>query len=111
MGFTKPNLPDVDPDTFMQEPLMERMRLLATDWVDNGFGSPKMVHTIYIAKLVFLYALGGVVVATLTSGLSILHALQWWNQPIVYQKFVFAKARGDMARDLHATPRDPAASG
>ena len=28
-----------------------------------------MVHTIYIVKLVFFYALGGVVVATLTSGL------------------------------------------
>ena len=69
MGFTKPDLPDVDPDTFMQKPLMERMRILATDWVDNGFGSPRMVHTIYIAKLVFFYALGGVLVATLTSGL------------------------------------------
>ena len=63
MGFTKPDFPDVDPDTFMQKPLMERMRILATDWVDNGFGSPKMVHTIYIAKLVFSYALGGVLVA------------------------------------------------
>ena len=28
MGFTKPDLPDVDPDTFMQKPLMERMRIL-----------------------------------------------------------------------------------
>ena len=72
MGFTKPDLPDVDPDTFMQKPLMERMRILATDWVDNGFGSPKMVHTIYIAKLVLLYALGGILVATLTSGLPFL---------------------------------------
>jgi acyl-CoA synthetase (AMP-forming)/AMP-acid ligase II len=35
----------------------------------NGFGSPRMVHTIYIAKLVIFYALGGVLVATLTSGL------------------------------------------
>ena len=69
MGFTKPDLPDVDPDTFMQKPLMERMRILATDWVDNGFGSPRMVHTIYIAKLVLFYALGGILVATLTSGL------------------------------------------
>ena len=88
MGFTKPDLPDVDPDTFMDKPLMERMRILATDWVDNGFGSPKMVHSIYIAKLVFLYALGGVLVATLTSGLPFLHVSQWWNQPIVYEKAV-----------------------
>src|SRR6476646_1897383 len=88
MGFTKPDLPDVDPDTFMQKPLMERMRILAIDWVDNGFGSPKMVHTIYIAKLVLLYALGGILVATLTSGLPFLHVSQWWNQPIVYEKAV-----------------------
>ncbi|HEX7827726.1 MAG TPA: DUF3556 domain-containing protein, partial [Mycobacterium sp.] len=88
MGFIKPNLPDVDPDTFMEKPLMERMRILTTDWVDNGFGSPRMVHTIYIAKLVFFYALGGVLVATLTSGLSALDVSHWWNQPIVYQKVV-----------------------
>src|ERR1700736_3884968 len=88
MGFTKPDLPDVDPDTFMGKPLMERMRILATDWVDNGFGSPRMVHTIYIAKLVFFYALGAILVATMTSGLATLHVSQWWNQPIVYEKAV-----------------------
>src|SRR5271167_3707682 len=33
MGFTKPDLPDVDPDTFMHKPLMERMRILATEVV------------------------------------------------------------------------------
>ena len=47
-----------------------------------------MVHTIYIAKLVFFYALGGILVATLTSGLPFLHVSQWWNQPIVYEKAV-----------------------
>src|SRR5215475_6434398 len=89
MGFTKPDFPDVDPDTFMQKPLMERMRILTTDWVDNGFGSPKMVHTIYIVKLVFFYALGGIALATMTSGLpAFWHVIQWWNQPIVYQKLV-----------------------
>ncbi len=89
MGFIKPDLPNVDPDTFMQKPLMERMRILATNWVDNGFGSPRMVHAIYIAKLVFFYALGGVLVATLTSGLpAFWHVSQWWNQPIVYEKAV-----------------------
>src|ERR1700757_2948163 len=88
MGFTKPDFPNVDPDTFMQKPLMERMRILATDWVNHGFGSPRMVHTIYIAKLVFVYALGGVLVATLTSGLPFLHVSHWWNQPVVYEKAI-----------------------
>ncbi|HUO39018.1 MAG TPA: DUF3556 domain-containing protein [Mycobacterium sp.] len=89
MSFTKPELPPVDPDTFLRKPLMERMRILATEWAENGFGSPKMVHAIYIAKLVFFYALGGIVVATLTSHLpAFWHVSAWRNQPIVYQKAI-----------------------
>ena len=89
MGFTRPYLPDVDPDTFLKKPLMERMRILATDWAENGFGSPKMIHTIYIVKLVVFFALGGITVATLTSGLpAFWHVTEWWNQPIVYQKVI-----------------------
>ncbi len=88
MGFTKPDLPQLDPDTFLRKPLMERARILAVNWAEHGFGSPRMVHTIYIAKLVFFYALGGVLVATLTSGLPFWHVSAWWNQPIVYEKAV-----------------------
>ena len=64
MGFTNPISPHVDPDTFLQKPLMERMRILAIDWAENGFGSPKMIHTIYIVKLVIFFAVGGITVAT-----------------------------------------------
>ena len=65
------------------------MKILALNWVDNGYGVPRMVHAIYIVKLVFFYALGGVVVATLTSGLpAFWHVAQWWNEPIVYQKVI-----------------------
>src|ERR1700741_4706331 len=89
MGFTKPDFPDVDPAEFLAKPLMERMRILALNWAENGFGSPRMIHVIYIAKLVLFYPLGGVRVATLPSGLpAFWHVEQWWNQPIVYQKAV-----------------------
>ena len=89
MGFTKPYLPDVDPDTFLKKPLMERMRILAIDWAENGFGSPRMIHTIYIVKLVVFFAIGGITVATATSGLpAFWHVTEWWNQPIVYQKVI-----------------------
>jgi uncharacterized membrane protein YkgB len=89
MGFFKPHFPDVDPDTFLRKPLMERGRILTESWVECGFPSPRMVHAIYILKLVFFYALGGVVVATVTSGLpAFWHVMQWWNQPIVYEKFI-----------------------
>ena len=89
MGFTKPYFPDVDPDSFLQKPLMERMRTLAADWAENGFGSPKMIHTIYIVKLVVFFTVGGITVATATSGLpAFWHVTQWWNQPIIYQKII-----------------------
>ena len=89
MGFFKPHFPDVDPDTFLRKPLMERGRILTESWAEHGFPSPKKVHAVYILKLIFFYALGGVVVATVTSGLpAFWHVLQWWNQPIVYQKFI-----------------------
>ena len=67
---------------------MERMRILAVEWAENGFGAPKMVHTIYIVKLI-LFAIGGITVATATSGLpAFWHVTEWWNQPIVYQKVI-----------------------
>jgi uncharacterized membrane protein YkgB len=89
MGFTQPDLAAVDPDTFLQKPLMERMRILAIDWAEQGFGSPKMIHTMYIAKLVIFFAIGGITVATATSGLpAFWHVTQWWNQPVVYQKVI-----------------------
>jgi uncharacterized membrane protein YkgB len=89
MGFFKPRFPDVDPDEFLRKPLMERGRILTENWVEYGFPSPRMIHAIYILKLVFFYAVGGVIVATLTSGLpAFWHVMQWWNQPIVYQKFI-----------------------
>src|ERR1700751_1206315 len=88
MGFTQPDFAAVDPDTFLQKPLMERMRILAIDWAEKGFGSPKMIHTIYIVKLI-LFAIGGITVATATSGLpAFWHGTEWWNQPIVYQKVI-----------------------
>ncbi len=90
MGFTTPDLPDVDPDEFLAKPLLQRVHILNLDWVENGFGSPKVLHCIYIAKLLLFYALGGVIVATVTSpGVpAFWHVLGWWNQPIVYQKAI-----------------------
>jgi uncharacterized membrane protein YkgB len=89
MALTQPHLPAVDPDEFLRKPLMERMRILAADWAGNGFGSPRIVHLIYIVKLVVFFAIGGITVATATSGLpAFWHVTEWWNQPIVYQKVI-----------------------
>jgi len=89
MGFVKPTLPDVDFEEFVRMPLMERIRIMTTKWADHGLGAPRMIHVLYIVKLIFFYALGGVLVATTTSHLpAFWHVSEWWNQPIVYQKLV-----------------------
>ncbi|MGH3960956.1 DUF3556 domain-containing protein [Mycobacterium sp.] len=90
MGFVKPYLPDVDPDELLRRPLLERLRFYATDWVEEGFGTPKMVHCIYIAKTFLFFALVGAIIATATSpGVApFWRVSEWWNQPIVYQKVI-----------------------
>ena len=57
MGFTTGDLPPVDVETFADRPYFERIRVLATHWAEYGFGTPKMVHAIYVAKLLVLYVL------------------------------------------------------
>ena len=88
MGFTKPNFPPIDPEEFLRWPLMDRMKYLALWWVENGFGTPRVIHTIYVFKLLFFFILGGVVVATATSHLVFWDVASWWNQPVVYQKVI-----------------------
>jgi len=101
MGFTTPDFPDVDPEQFLAKPLMERMRILALNWAANGFGS-RTIHTVCITTLVFFYALGAILVATLTSGLpAFWHVSAWWNQPIVYE---LDRDRDNRPRDREAGP-------
>ncbi|MFT4288049.1 DUF3556 domain-containing protein [Nocardioides sp.] len=88
MPFKTPVVPQVDPAEFLARPHQERLRFLATFWAENGFGTPKMVHTIYIVKLIVLYIGGGVALATLTSGFGMFAISDWWDQAIVYQKLV-----------------------
>ena len=88
MGLTTGNFPPVDPATFMQTPYRERIKTLSRHWAEYGFGAPKITTLIYIAKLLFFYALGGALIATLTSHLDPLHPAAWWDEPIVYQKLL-----------------------
>jgi hypothetical protein len=89
MGFKTGDFPRVDTETFLEQPLRERMRTLALHWVEYGFGTPKMVYLVYLVKLTVLYAGLGAFLATSTSHLgAVWHVSHWWNQPIVYQKAV-----------------------
>ncbi|MCD0449690.1 DUF3556 domain-containing protein [Actinocorallia sp. API 0066] len=89
MGFTQGDFPPVDPDEFLSRPLRDRLRILALHWVEYGFGSPKMIHTIYIAKLLLFYVVGGPALATWTSGVGpFWDVASWWDAPVVYQKLI-----------------------
>lgn len=87
MGFKTGEFPRVDTETFLEQPLMDRMKTLALHWCEHGFGTPRMVHTVYLVKLTFFYVGLGLVLATTTSDLpAFWHVGQWWDQPVVYQK-------------------------
>lgn len=88
MGFKTGDFPPVDPTQLFDMPYLERVKLLSRHWVDYGFGAPKMTHVIYVAKLVLLYIVGGMLVSSLTSGLNPLDIASWWTEPIFYQKLI-----------------------
>jgi len=88
MGFKTGDFPPVDPAKLFDMPYLERLKVLSRHWVEYGFGTPKMTHVVYIAKLLFLYTTGGFLVSSLTSGLSPVDVSSWWTEPIFYQKLV-----------------------
>ncbi|MFJ1668155.1 DUF3556 domain-containing protein [Streptomyces bottropensis] len=89
MGFKTGDFPPVDPETFLDKPLQERMKTLALHWVEYGFGSPKMIPTTYVVKVLFLYVLAGTALVTWASGTGpFWDVAHWWDEPAVYQKLV-----------------------
>ncbi|KRA37596.1 MULTISPECIES: DUF3556 domain-containing protein [unclassified Nocardioides] len=89
MPFLTPDAPPADPAEFLTRPRQERIHFLATFWAEYGFGTPKMVHTIYIVKLLVLSIGGGIALATLTSDVGGMFDVgSWWDEPVIYQKVV-----------------------
>lgn len=88
MGLMTGHFPPVDPATFPQAPYTERLRTLSRHWAEHGFGAPKITTVVYVAKLVVLYALGGIVVATLSSHLDPLQPSAWFFAPVVYERLI-----------------------
>ncbi|OZC73972.1 hypothetical protein CH251_12640 [Rhodococcus sp. 06-462-5] len=88
MGLKTGDFPPVDPATFLATPYQERIKILSRHWVDYGFGTPKITALTYIARLFFPFMIGGIVLNSLTSGISPLDVGQWWNEPIFYQKAI-----------------------
>ncbi|MCZ4498809.1 MAG: rane protein [Marmoricola sp.] len=89
MGFLAFSEPPVEPAEYFRKPFLERMRILTTDWVENGFGTPRYIHLIYIVKMLGLYLALGLFLISRTSDLgSLWHFKDWWDEPIVYQKLL-----------------------
>lgn len=87
MGFKEGHFPPVDPATFLNSPLQTRIRTLAQHWGEYGFGTARNINVIYLFKIIVLYALAGVAIATI--GISAFWEVSvWWNDPIVYQRLV-----------------------
>jgi Transmembrane protein of unknown function (DUF3556) len=88
MGFIKPELPDVDQDTFHMLPRWKRLQTMTRHWVEYGFGTPYAVYLFYVLKIA-AYVASAAAVISLTPGLGgLTHIASWWTQPIVYQKVV-----------------------
>ncbi|CAN5364208.1 DUF3556 domain-containing protein [soil metagenome] len=88
MGLKTGDFPPVDPATFMNMPYLERLRVLSRHWVEYGFGGPKIMALMYIARLFFPFMIGGIAIACVTSGLNPFDVGTWWNEPIFYQKAI-----------------------
>lgn len=87
MGFIKPAPQPMEPAEFLQLPLRERMRILATTWTTEGFGTPRMLHVVYILKMFGLYfAVGLAITAWTTTGVHFGDPGTWFDQIVVYQK-------------------------
>lgn len=86
MGFLNPSPQPVPPPEFLRLPLRDRLRILSTHWVADGFGTPRVLHVIYLVKMLGLYLAGGVFIASLTSDIAFTDVSSWWDNTVVYQK-------------------------
>lgn len=84
MGFISPSAQPVEPSEFLKLPFLQRIRVLSTNWVDDGFGTPRVLHVIYVLKMFGLYLAGGIFIATLTSDIAFTDVASWWDNAVVY---------------------------
>jgi hypothetical protein len=87
MGFINPSPQPVAPAEFAVLPLRERLRILTTHWVDDGFGTPRVLHVVYILKMLGLYfAVGLAITSWTTEYVHFTEPGTWFDNIVVYQK-------------------------
>jgi len=87
MGFINPSPQPVPPAEFLRLPVRDRMRILSTHWVDDGFGTPRVLHIVYILKMVGLYFVIGLAITSWTTEhVYFTDPSTWFDNIVVYQK-------------------------
>lgn len=87
MGFLTPSPQPVPPAEFVQLPFRDRLKVLTTNWVDDGFGTPKALTLIYVLKMLGLYfAVGLFITAQTTEFVEFTSPGTWFDNIVVYQK-------------------------
>ena len=87
MGFISPTPQPVAPAEFLKLPFLERIRILSQHWAVDGFGTPRMLHVVYILKMFGLYFGAGIGIAAATSAdVVFLDPSTWFDNIITYQK-------------------------
>ncbi len=75
------------PAEFLRLPLRERLHVLTTNWVTEGFNTPRMLHVVYILKMLGLYfAVGLAITAGTTEHVHFTDPATWFDNIVVYQK-------------------------
>jgi len=86
-GLINPSPQPVPPEEFVTYPLQDRVRILAANWVEDGFGTPRMLHIVYILKMLGLYfAVGLWITSMTTAGVEFTDPSTWFDNIVVYQK-------------------------
>jgi len=87
MGFMTPSPSPVPPADFVRLPFLERVRVLAQNWVTDGFGTPKALNIVYVLKMLGLYfAVGLAITAATTEHVAFTDPSTWFDHVVVYQK-------------------------
>ena len=87
MGFLKPAPEPMPAAEFLRLPFLERIRVLSTNWVTEGFNTPRMLHVVYILKMLGLYfAVGLAITSWTTDHVAFSDPGTWFDNIVVYQK-------------------------
>ncbi|MQY11013.1 hypothetical protein SRB5_11270 [Streptomyces sp. RB5] len=87
MGFLTP-APEPRPAAeVLALPLQERIRHMTTTWVTEGFNTPRVLHVIYVLKMLGLYFVVGLALTSATTDhVSFTDPGTWFDSVAAYQK-------------------------